>query len=91
VRAGASPTDLGINAMYMDNDVAMTEDFYRVMKAPPMARHNLILQMEVQNIHGLNIGVIYCQNCAPGGRGAWVLHETVRLSELSVCVELKLP
>eukprot|EP00959_Pyramimonas_sp_CCMP1952_P163598 3420183-Pyramimonas_sp.AAC.3 len=58
--------------MYLDNDVAMTADMYRVLKSPPMAKHNLILQNEVQNIHGLNIGVIYCQNCAPGGRGQWV-------------------
>jgi hypothetical protein len=39
---------------------------------------------QVQNIHGLNIGVIYCQNCAPGGRGAWVLHETVRPGRAAV-------
>jgi hypothetical protein len=62
----AAFVDLGINAMYMDNDVAMTADFYRVMKAPPMARHNLILQMEV------SLGGTACTWCGTVGAETYV-------------------
>ncbi|KAK3259243.1 hypothetical protein CYMTET_31751, partial [Cymbomonas tetramitiformis] len=39
--------------------------------------HPLTLQAEGGSLHGLNIGFIYCQNCAVDGRGQWVLQETV--------------
>ena len=35
----------------------------------------------VQILGAVNIGWIYCQNCAPGGRAQWVLDESLRRIE----------
>jgi len=72
----------GLNAMYIDTDVTFTVNPYPAFKEKKMKDHNLILQLEQHSANGLNIGVMYCQNCAPNGRSQWVFDETINRIEV---------
>lgn len=67
----------GYNVMYVDIDVSFRVDPYPVFKGP-LGRHNLLSQRERAALPGMNIGIVYCQNCKAGSGGHWVLENTVQ-------------
>ena len=71
--------ELGLNVAVIDGDMSVRSDFYPELKRPPLREHNLIYTLD----HGpkcgdLNVGMAYCQGCAPRGRSQWVIDEGLR-------------
>ena len=55
---------------------------YPLLKAPPLGGHNLIVSLDHDaTCDGVNIGFIYAQHCAAGGRVQWVFEEALRREE----------
>ncbi|KAL1514601.1 hypothetical protein AB1Y20_003695 [Prymnesium parvum] len=73
------------NVMMLDGDFSVQRSPYPVLKAPPLARHNLIFSLDHSaSCDNINIGFIYCQGCAANGRAKWVFDETIR-RERAMC------
>ncbi|XRB06590.1 nucleotide-diphospho-sugar transferase [Pycnococcus provasolii] len=69
--------DLGYNVMYVDTDVSFRVNPYPIFKGT-FGKHNLLVQRERPVLPGLNIGIVYCQECAKGSGAWWVLQQTVQ-------------
>eukprot|EP00965_Chrysotila_dentata_P197845 6178434-Pleurochrysis_carterae.AAC.1 len=68
-----------VNVAVVDGDMSIQTDFYPLLKAPPLAQHNLIYTLDhTPDCGDLNVGFAYCQNCAPNGRAQWALDEGLR-------------
>lgn len=59
----------------------MQGDVYQYLQSQRFAKSNLVFQREGGPLTSVNIGLIYCRDCALGGRGQWVLDETLKRIE----------
>lgn len=62
---------------YVDVDVLFRSDPYPYFKRE-FGDYNLFVQRERPAFPGLNIGIVYCQNCFLGSGGWWVVNESLR-------------
>ena len=71
--------ELGLNVAVIDGDMSVRHDFYPELKRPPLREHNLIYTLDHSPKCGdINVGMAYCQGCAPRGRSQWVIDEGLR-------------
>jgi len=73
-RFTARASRMGYNVMSLDNDVAIFDDPYRHLKAPPMDKVNIFCAAESE--YGCNGGFMYVQNARPDGPASWVFKQT---------------